>query len=160
MKQIALSGGGVAIVDDIDFEDLIRFKWHRNSHGYAQRMALRRDEHHSRSILMHRQILGVLRSPSTVQVDHADGNPLNNSRNNLRLATKSQNGRNAKLRKDNRLGIKGVKRMPGNLKKPFRSRIRLNGKEIHLGYSATPEEAHAAYCAKSVELFGEFARFK
>lgn len=75
---------------------------------------------------------------------------------NLRLATSSEDARN-RLLKSHPNGLKGVSKFNSdkNLKK-FRSTIRVNGKRIHLGQFATPEEAHAAYREKVKELHGEF----
>ena len=68
------------------------------------------------------------------QVDHIDGNRLNNDMSNLRIVTNQQNC-------FNRLNIKGYEPRYGR----FRARIDLNGKHIHLGTFDTEEEAHQAY---------------
>jgi hypothetical protein len=99
---------------------------------------------------MHRLIMG----PGP-QVDHKDGNGLNNRRSdNLRFATDTQNRANQKVRKDSTTGFKGVR--PHRDK--FQARIRVKGREITLGSFATPEEAALAYNAAAKECFGEFAR--
>jgi hypothetical protein len=90
------------------------------------------------------------------EVDHRDTNPSNNRANNLREATRSQNGANKTVRRDNILGLKGVSYMPS--KRKFRARVTKDRKEIHIGLFATPEEAHAAYVERSKQLHGEFAR--
>lgn len=92
----------------------------------------------------------------SLDVDHIDGNPANNAISNLRLATMAQNLANAKRRKDNIVGLKGVSpRCDG---KAFRARIAIGGRQLHLGSFPTAEEAHAAYMAAAERLFGEFAR--
>lgn len=91
-------------------------------------------------------------------IDHVDGNGLNNTRVNLRIATSSQNNFNAKRPLKNTTGYKGVTRTRNGEK--WRARIKANGKEIHIGTFDTPEEAYAAYCEKARELHGEFARFE
>jgi hypothetical protein len=78
-------------------------------------------------------------------VDHEDGDGLNNRCGNIRLATPSQNQAN-KVWKD--------KKRPT----PYRASIKPNGKTIHLGSFATPEEAAAAYKGAAKVLFGKFAR--
>ena len=88
------------------------------------------------------------------EIDHIDGNGLNNRFSNLRLASHSQNICNSRVRRDNKLGIRGVSRR-GNR---FRARIRISGKRIDLGYFDTPEEASVAYQKAAQEHFGEFAR--
>jgi len=90
----------------------------------------------------------------TVEVDHKDTDQTNNRWANLRLATRGQNACNRKAQKNNTSGFKGV-----SLYKPtgrWLAQIRIKGQHRHLGYHATPEEAHAAYCKASKELHGEF----
>ena len=89
-----------------------------------------------------------------LDVDHVDGDGLNNRWRNLREATVSQNLANARRRKDNTSGYKGVFRYPMG----FRARIYVGGKTLHLGCRATAEEAHALYVAAARRHFGEFAR--
>lgn len=88
------------------------------------------------------------------EIDHKDRNKLNNSPDNLRLAYRYQNMANMSAHKDNKLGLKGVcEHKPGI----YRSRIRHNGKNIHLGLFNNPESAHQAYRKAELELRGEFA---
>lgn len=87
-------------------------------------------------------------------VDHEDGDGLNNRWLNLRQATHAQNCSNARVRRDNALGLKGVSRRKGR----YTARIQANGERRLLGYFKTPEEAHAAYCVAAVELHREFRR--
>lgn len=94
--------------------------------------------------------------PEGMEVDHKNTDPFDNAWTNLRLATKAQNVRNRGLNKNKRLPLpKGVT-VTGNT---FGSQIVFENKHIHLGKFKTAEEAHAAYCLKAKELFGEFARF-
>lgn len=103
---------------------------------------------------MHRVILG---EPKGLDVDHKNGNGLDNRRmGNLRAATHRQNMCNMKRHKDNKTGFKGVFPYPNG----FRARINVLGKRVDLGCFRTAEEAHAKYCAKALELHGEFARFE
>jgi HNH endonuclease/AP2 domain len=76
------------------------------------------------------------------QVDHINGNPLDNRFCNLRevdLRTNVENLRHA--RSDNRLGIQGVRKRSNR----FEARIQVNGKAIHLGHFDSAKEAHSAY---------------
>jgi hypothetical protein len=96
---------------------------------------------------------------STKQIDHINGIKHDNRWKNLREATNSQNKQNSKKQKNNTSGLKGVcKCDDANRKTPWRARIRLNNKLIHIGRFKTKEEAKAAYDAKAIELFKEFAR--
>ena len=90
------------------------------------------------------------------EIDHVDGDGLNNRISNIREATRSENTRNQGNRKTNTSGFKGVSRVSGA--KPYQARIRVNGKRISLGYHATAEAAHAAYCEAAKKYHGEFAR--
>ena len=91
-------------------------------------------------------------------LDHADGDPSNNRWGNLRVATIAQNGQNARLHVDSRTSLKGAHVTTGDHTLPYRARIKINRREVHLGFFATPEEAHAAYVAAARQHFGEFAR--
>lgn len=88
------------------------------------------------------------------QVDHINGNPSDNRILNLRIATPAQNRANAKLSRNNKIGLKGVSRS----KKKWIAMIYRDYKPIILGRFDTPQEAHRAYVAAAHELHGEFAR--
>lgn len=90
------------------------------------------------------------------EVDHVDTNPLNNRRENLRLATPTQNNANQNRRRDNTSGFKGVS-YSKNAKK-WMATIQIKGQRKHIGYFATAEQAYEAYCKVAKEYFGEFAR--
>src|SRR6186997_2284150 len=104
MKQIPLTQGRVAIVDDEDYEGLIKNKWwfrdvkseHRK--GYACRSV--RVGGKKMIVMMHRQIMG-LGWDTSIQVDHIDGNGLDNRRSNLRKCNNSQNHMNQRPVKNN-----------------------------------------------------------
>lgn len=88
-------------------------------------------------------------------LDHRNGKPADNRIGNLRPATDRTNARNRGLRKDNLVGLKGVTETAHG----WRARIRVDGRLLHLGYHASKNLAHAAYCRAARKYFGEFARF-
>ena len=93
----------------------------------------------------------------TVDVDHIDMNKSNDSINNLRLATRSQNMSNRTKQINNTTGYKGV--CFDKARNKYYARIKANDKELFLGRFETAEEAHNAYFKAAKELHGEFARF-
>ena len=94
--------------------------------------------------------------PDEMQVDHIDGNPLNNQIENLRLATQSQNNYNRKKQSNNTSGVKGV--VWSKQMKKWRAQIRINNKDKFIGLFHTIEEAEAAVIAARKNLHGDFAR--
>ena len=93
--------------------------------------------------------------PLPAEIDHIDGDRGNNRIDNLRAATKLENGANSRIRPDNKTGFKGVFRLTDGR---FRAKININYKQIHIGYFATLEEAAEARRAAAIRLNGEFAR--
>lgn len=86
------------------------------------------------------------------QVDHEDGNQLNNAWRNLRPANQIESSRNTRIRDDNTSGYRGVSR---NGKK-WKAQIGVDNAIHHLGTFDTPEEASIAYEAAARNLFGAF----
>jgi hypothetical protein len=89
------------------------------------------------------------------EIDHKDGNTLNNRFSNLRLATSSQNKTSRGVRADNRIGYKGVGKNPNGTK--YTSYIIRDGKKKSLGSYSSPDEAALAYNRAAIELWGEYA---
>lgn len=89
------------------------------------------------------------------QIDHRDGDSLNNAWDNLRQATHSQNCANARRRRDNTSGFKGVCARPSG---KFASRIQHGGRRLNLGLFDTAEDAHAAYVSAMKQLHQSFGR--
>ena len=94
------------------------------------------------------------------EIDHIDGNRANNVLSNLRPATRKQNAANSKMRVDNKTGLKGVfyHRNRSHQNKPWQSRIKVNCRNVSLGYFNTKEAAYEAYVSAAEALRGEFAR--
>lgn len=89
------------------------------------------------------------------EIDHIDGDGLNNSISNLRSATPSENRCNRGPIANNKTKLKGVC-FDKNAKK-WKAQIGIGKKKIHLGCFSTPEGAHAAYCKAADKLHGRFA---
>ena len=163
MKEIVLTRGYRALVDDEDFEWLTSWSWCALSATYkgeVQNVYACRKEG-SRRLYMHREILDA---KTGLDVDHINGIGLDNRRSNLRVATRSQNQHNS-TRLIGPSGYMGVSYLdPANPKyaryaeRPYKAKIQLQGRAVHIGYFATAEDAAMARDVKALELMGEFAR--
>lgn len=151
MKEIPLTKGKVALVDDEDYERVAKYRWcavlKKNGKWYAYSSSRRGGV--NRKILLHRFILSA--APD-IQVDHKNSDGLNCQRGNIRFATDAQN-------RYNKVGygisgLKGVAREKGGR---WRATITRNHRIYRLGSFRSGVEAAQAYDAKARELFGEFA---
>lgn len=146
--SIPLTRGMVALVDDADsaavlaasswYASLCDGKW------YARHWAGGRAES------MHTFLMGV------AQVDHVNGDGLDNRRANLRPATSSQNSANRMRGSNNVSGFKGVGIYRNGR---WRACIGRERRQIHLGYFDTAQEAARAYDVAARDLYGEFGAF-
>ena len=154
MKEIQLTQGKVALVDDEDFEYLNQWKWFPNNlkHGfYAVRMNPTLDNKKN-TISMHRFIMNV---PLNMTVDHINRNTLDNRKINLRICTMAENLRNKNIYKNNTSKYKGV--YYHKIVKKWLVRISVNNKRIHIGYFLNPIEGAKAYNEAAIKYHGEFA---
>ena len=146
MKEIVLTKGKVALVDDEDYEMLILLggRWCVND-GYAYNAKLGR---------MHRMLLGA--KPG-VMVDHRNGNKFDNRRQNLRLCTNSQNQANRQVStgKSKFKGVIWQRRSDSN--GFWKAQITVQKKVVYLGSYLTDLDAARAYNVAATEHFGEFA---
>ena len=155
-REIPLTQGHVAIVDDVDYELVEPYKWRiqtvsgRRTGGYARSHKKVGDRY--ATVLMHRLILDA---PKGLQVDHANGDGLDNRRCNLRLATREQQGYNRALGSNNTSGYKGVSWFKRQGK--WHAGLVYKGESIHLGYHDTPEDAANAYDEAARRYYGKFA---
>ncbi len=153
-KEIPLVGkkgqGLVALVDDDDYAYLSQFRW-RNAHGYAVRTVTIASGK-SRNLGMHTEIM---KPPPGYQVDHHDLHPLNNTRENLRIATSGQNNANQQPDKSNSSGFKGVSWLERNQR--WIVWICVDGKNRYVGAFTNLLEAARAYNEAAKFFYGKFA---
>lgn len=154
-RSKTIAGLYVAIVDDID-ADLDNVNWNAEVHSPKRQYAVGSQHERMHRVIMERMLGGEI--PDGMEVDHINGDSLCNTRDNLRLATRAQNSANIGRRKGRHTRKAPYKGVGYNGKK-YTAQIRRNGETFNLGRFDTAEEAHAAYCKKAVELFGEFANF-
>ncbi len=153
MLTIPLTHGFVTIVDPEDFDEHCLHKWHLSGYGYAARTSKPEDHtNKNRLIYMHRKILCA---PPRIEVDHINGDKLDNRRSNLRLCTRAGNQYNQhKIRGVSR--FKGVSLLKG---KWWRAMIQSSpGVRLYLGSFRTEVEAAQVYDAAALLYHGEFAR--
>jgi len=161
MKEIVLTNGSVALIDDEDFDKISKYKWTEHKEGTKQKSyaisSVRDESGKYKQIRMHRLVLGI--SDPKLKIDHANGKTLDNTKSNIRVASNSQNGSNLDaLVSTNTSGFRGVGLASGKARrvKPWCAKIRVNGKLVHLGYFASAQEAAKAYDAAAKKHFGEF----
>jgi hypothetical protein len=146
MKEIKLSQGLFAMVDDEDYDELNQYKWYAGKNAnvfYAMRMIIVNGNY--KTIKMHREILN---NHSKNHTDHIDGNGLNNQKENLRIVTARQNCQNKHTISSSKyVGVYFNK----NAKK-WSSQIKINCKTIYLGLFKNEEDAHNAYLNKLKEI--------
>jgi len=145
MKEIQLTQGKVALVDDEDFEYLSQWKWYAyksNSTFYVER------EYIGKAIKMHRLLMNT---PNGMLVDHIDHNGLNNQKSNLRNCTHGQNMQNR--RPYGKSKYKGVIFSQNR----FRAQITLGKRNLYLGRYKSEIEAAKAYDEVAKKHYGEFA---
>lgn len=158
MKEIKLKSkkypGKIALVDDHDYEYLSQFQWflakyriyyyairdHKINGEYAQ-------------LKMHREILGI-RNPK-ILVDHEDHDGLNNQKNNLRVATSSQNSANRSSKKNSSSKYLGV--CWDKSRDRWKVSIKKNGTRILLGYFKNEDDAAISYNNAAKIYHGHFA---
>ena len=154
MKQIKLTQGKVALVDNKDFKFLNQWKWHAikiDSIYYACRKNSIGES--PQRIFMHRVLL---KAKADQLIDHKDTDGLNNQKENLRFCTRSENARNRKSMKKSTskyLGVSWDKE-----KSRWRGNITKNGKNIKLGTFKIEKEAAVIYNIAARKYYGEFAR--
>jgi HNH endonuclease/AP2 domain len=154
IHALQLPSGHIAIVDADDSELVGGFRWFAQVQPHTVYV---RGYPHGRpsnpKILLHRLLLPV---DLGFDVDHINGDGLDNRRRNLRVGTRSQNNGNTRTSSRNQSGYKGV-----SFHKPtgrWRAYINLNHRHRHLGMFDDPWSAAQAYNEAAVAQWGEFAQ--
>lgn len=151
MKKIALRGkwglGKFTLVDDEDFEKVNKFKWNLNQKGYVRGTA------RAGRNRLHRYLM---QCPKGLEIDHINGDKLNNRKENLRICTCSQNSKNKKkgIRNNQTSKYKGVTFVSGG----WRVHVWNNYRKLYLGEYKTEHLAAIVYDFAVKQLHGEFAK--
>lgn len=152
--------------DKEDYEIISKYTWHTIKKGYLRAVTNRwkdaNGKRHQSTVLLHKliasQYKNLQKTGSRNVIDHINGNPSDNRKVNLRIATQQENAMNQKMRSDNSTGHKGV--LLNKRSGRYIAVITKNHKLTRLGTFDTVEEAGVAYDDASTELFGEFTRAK
>jgi hypothetical protein len=152
-KEIQLTQGKVAIVDDEDYIKCLRCKWCCNLiHGKYYAITVIKTNGKWKEISMHRYIM---KPKNNLQVDHINSNGLDNRKENLRLCTQSENKRNRIKNKNNTSGYKGV--IWNKLANKWQSQIKYKNKLIYIGIYSDIHKAAEAYNTAAIKYHGKFA---
>lgn len=160
MKEIKLTKGKVALIDDGDYERVSQHNWQasrslskpswRPRKWYAVRRIWLPELKTKETLFLHRFLLNP---PDHLEVDHINGDSLDCRRSNMRLATPAQNRMNRGPQINSASGYKGVCQRGSR----WEAQIRVNGKKLNLGCFSTPTEAARIYDQAARKHFGEFA---
>lgn len=156
--SIPLTQNQVAIVDEEDFGYLSQFHWYAhwniNTQSFYAGRALPRLYGKTRSVRMHRELLGLVAGDPR-QGDHINHNTLDNRRTNLRIVTHSQQVQNRQGQRRCSSGFKGVKKISSGR---YQAEIVANGKRMYLGLRDTAELAYRElYEPAALQFHGEYA---
>lgn len=136
----------VFLIDDEDYEIVNRLRWTLVTSGEKKYVISCGEK-----ILLHRYLLNLSKGDGK-EVDHINGDGLDNRMSNLRVCSRSDNAKNRKMSKHSKVPFKGVQKHG----RKFRARITVDGERYTLGSFETPEEANKAYCAFGMEKHKEF----
>lgn len=154
MKEIQLTQGYVAMVDDEDYEFVANFKWQAKirPHSVYAQTKITLYNGNRKTVAMHRLIKFC---PSNFDIDHINRNGLDNRNSNLRICTRAQNMWNTHF-------IHGVSKYKGvtwdSAAKKWRAAIKHNGITKNLGVFLSETDAANCYDKAALSVFGEYAR--
>lgn len=151
MANLRLSNSKLLVtVDDEDLEKVIPYIWCFNRQNHT--IYIQANIGNNKTIEIHQLILEYKEG---FVIDHKNHNRLDNRKENLRYATKSQDLANRRLQLNNKSGYKGVSWIERD--KRWQATIQINGISKYIGFYKTKEEAALAYNKRATSLFGEFA---
>lgn len=142
-----------AVIDKEDYKKVKDYHWNRNNLNYV----LSKTKKEGREATsLHRLIMGIENKSGDIRIDHIDGNPLNNTKSNLRICSQKENCWNRKIKSTNTSGVTGVRREhKGNT---WHSEIMVNYKIINLGNYKNFEDAVKARKDAELKYYGEYRR--
>lgn len=156
-KKVKLSNGMEALVDEEDYDFINQYRWYGllgyAAHGFYTLGSSSKEKPHGivRTYYMHQLIL---KAPKGFQVDHINGNRLDNRKSNLRICTPGQNIINKSKQTNNTSNYKGVTRQKASRK--WQAIIGFNRRKLHLGFYQNKIHAAMAYDMAAKDLHGEF----
>lgn len=152
--KIALSRGKYAIIDRHDITKISGYSWHAGKCDnifYARAYIRGSSKTGVKYAYMHRIICNP---PNGLEIDHINGNSLDNRKENLRAVTSSQNKMNKRSHNKSKSKYKGV----SILKNKWRAEIKYDGAIKHIGVFDNEKIAAIAYDRVAKIHFGKFAR--
>lgn len=158
MKEIKLTRGQVAIVDDEDFDSLNKYKWYalKIPHGYYAVRNITSGVGQQKKLKMHRVVMSV--TDPCIKVDHMYGDTLDNRKSQLRICSDSENKRNQVKSRVEVLTSKHKGLSYRKAKDKYDVRITIDRRVIHLGSFKDETDAAKAYNDGAIKYHGEFAR--